>query len=86
LPANEIRHFNGDMSDVVEGKARAGRHQLVAFQLFYTEKATLHIAAHRYSDMISERYMSYERFSYPSEDFFEHSLFYFIPTSNSGLI
>ncbi len=51
---------------LLEGKARANRHQFVAFQLgFYTGNATLHIAARSYSDMVSEHYMSYDRFSCP---------------------
>lgn len=64
VPAHEIRQEMETSLMLLLAKARAGRHQLVAFQLgFYTEKENLHVAARSYTDMITKHYMSYDRFS-----------------------
>jgi hypothetical protein len=66
VPAHEIRQVMETSLMLLLAKARAGRHQFVAFQLgFHTEKENLHVAARSYTDMISEHYMSYDRFSRP---------------------
>jgi hypothetical protein len=66
VPAHEIRQVMETSLLLLLAKARAGQHQFVAFQLgFFIEKGSSHVAARSYHDMISDHYMSYDRFSRP---------------------
>jgi hypothetical protein len=65
VPAHEIRQEMETSLMLLLAKARAGRHQFVAFQLGFYTKGNLHVAACSHTDMISEYYMSYDRFSCP---------------------
>ena len=67
LPAHEVKLAMETSLLLLQAKARAGSHRFVALQLgFFPDQATgSPVASRSYCNMISEHYMSYDRFSRP---------------------
>ena len=72
IPAHEFRETMVVSFLLLQAKARLSRHHFLMFDIgfeasfdFFTQQSTLPIAARSYISMISNHYMSYDRFSRP---------------------
>jgi hypothetical protein len=72
IPAHEIRDSMEVSYLLLQAKPRMSRHQFLMFEIdahnffdFGTQQSTLPVAAGAYISMISDHYMSHDRFSRP---------------------